>query len=110
MMNQLYTTIYTSLVHFAQTSLDVDLPNQVNPSNSSFISTQVQDVITVVLGVMGAIAVLIITIAAFQYVVSAGDPQKTAKAKDTILYAFVGLLVAIMAIAILKFGLAGIFG
>lgn len=88
----------------------VKLPNKVEPSpDSGFISTQVQDVLSFVFGALGALAVLIIVIAALQYVISAGDAQKVAKAKDAIIYALVGLVVAILAYAIVNFVLGGIF-
>lgn len=59
---------------------------------------------------MGAISILIIVIAGFQYVVSGGDPQKTSRAKDTILYAVIGLVVAISAFTIVTFVLGRVFG
>lgn len=56
-----------------------------------------------VFGLAGAIAVVIITIAALQYVLSQGNPQATAKAKDTILYAVIGLVICAFAFVIVKF-------
>ena len=56
-----------------------------------------------VFGIMGAVALLVITIAGFKYVLSQGNPQETAKAKNTILYALIGLVVAILAFNIVKF-------
>lgn len=56
-----------------------------------------------VFGVVGALCLLMITIGAFRYVISRGEPQEIAKAKNTILYAAIGLVVSVSAIAIVSF-------
>jgi len=103
--------IYSTIFRLAQVTNDgIDLPNQVEPTaDGGFLTTQFQSVLQVVFGIMGAVAVLIITIAAFQYVISAGDPQKVSKAKDAILYALIGLVVAILSFAIVSFVIDGVF-
>jgi len=53
--------------------------------------------------IVGALALLFIVIGAFRYIVSGGDPQKTSQAKDTIMYAAIGLLIAIGASVIVNF-------
>lgn len=68
-------------------------------ANPSLITT----ILHLVFGIAAAVAFLIITFAGFQYVISQGDPQKTAKAKNTILYAVIGLVVAISGFAIVSF-------
>ncbi|MEO6513583.1 MAG: hypothetical protein ABIR37_02725 [Candidatus Saccharimonadales bacterium] len=60
-------------------------------------------VLGIVFSVVGALALLFITIGGFRYVLSQGDPQATSKAKNTILYALVGLVVAIVAQVIVTF-------
>jgi len=76
---------------------DVDLPqNSVGPSNIS-------NGLRIVFGVAGAIALLMITVGGFKYVLSRGNPQETAKAKDTILYALLGLVLVMLAFAIVSF-------
>lgn len=51
-------------------------------------------------GILGAVALIVVMIAAIKFVVSAGDPQATSKARQTIIYALIGLAVAIAAEAI----------
>ena len=58
----------------------------------------------------GAIAILIIVIAGFYYVVSVGSPETVKKAKNTIIGAVVGLIVIMMAFAITQFVIAGVKG
>lgn len=55
----------------------------------------ISQAINVALATLGSISVLIIVIAGFQFAVSQGNQEKTKKARQTILYAVVGLIVAI---------------
>lgn len=66
-------------------------------------SSSISSALRIVFGVSGALAVLIITIAAFRYAVSQGNPQATAKAKDAILYAIVGLVICVLGFTIVTF-------
>ncbi|MBW3538577.1 hypothetical protein KY386_03760 [Candidatus Parcubacteria bacterium] len=58
--------------------------------------------------IIGAASVVMIVIGGFRYVVSGGDPAGTKGAKDTILYAVVGLIMAIFAYAAVQFILTNI--
>lgn len=62
-----------------------------------------KSVINVIILAIGAIAVLMVVIGGLMYVLSAGDPNSTRKAKDTILFAIIGVIVAILAYAIVNF-------
>lgn len=63
----------------------------------------VKRIINILLFVIGAIAVLMIVIGGLRYVISGGDGAQTKAAKDTILYAVIGLVIALMAYAIINF-------
>lgn len=52
---------------------------------------------------IGALCVLMLVFGGFRYVISAGDAAKVTTAKNTILYALVGVVVAIMAYAAIDF-------
>ena len=88
------------LIILAQIVKPDDLPNlpKGTVNDNTF-----QSALQLVFGLAGAVAVLIITIAGFKYVLSQGDPQKTAQAKDTIMYALIGLAVCIFAFSIVSF-------
>ena len=60
---------------------------------------------TIVL-ITGAISVIMIIIGGFKYVLSNGDANATKSAKDTILYAIIGLAVALFAQVIVSFVLS----
>ncbi len=62
-----------------------------------------KDIANTLIFIIGAISVIVIIIGGFRYVVSAGNDQAVAGAKNMVLFAVVGLVVAIMAYAIINF-------
>jgi hypothetical protein len=60
-------------------------------------------VINTLLYVIGIIAVIMIVVGGIRYSLSGGNASQVKEAKDTILYAVIGLIVAIMAYAIVNF-------
>lgn len=60
-------------------------------------------IINVIIGVVGFIAVVMIIIGGIGFVTSQGDAARVTKARNTILYGVVGLVVAILAYAIVNF-------
>lgn len=67
------------------------------------VEDSVSTVTNVLLFLLGIVAVIAIVIGGIMYAASAGDPGKAKAAKDTILYAVIGLIVAILAYAIVNF-------
>lgn len=63
----------------------------------------IKNVITTILVILGMVAVVMIVIGGIRYTTSNGDAGQIKSAKDTILYAVVGLIVAIFAFAIVNF-------
>ena len=80
-----------------------------NTANTNDLMGQANTIINVVIGVIGFVAVAFIIFGGFQYTTSAGDPGKVKKAKDTILYGIIGLVVAMLAYAIVNFVLSNGF-
>jgi heme A synthase len=62
-----------------------------------------KNVISILLYVAGTIAVIMIIVGAIRYITSDGDSSKAAQAKNTIMYAVVGLVVAVMSFGIVTF-------
>jgi hypothetical protein len=56
--------------------------------------------------VVGAMSVIMVIIGGLKYVISMGHPKRVEGAKNTILYAIVGLVVALCAYAIANFVLS----
>lgn len=75
-------------------------------TNKDDVPSIIETVINTILVVLGMIAVIMIVIGGIRYTTSNGDAGSTKAAKDTILYAVVGLVVAILAYAIVNFVLA----
>jgi hypothetical protein len=71
--------------------------------NSGVGRPELKAILEIAFGVIGAFALLIITVSGFRYITSGGNPEKTAKAKSGIVYSLVGLVVAITAEAIVAF-------
>lgn len=60
-------------------------------------------VVDTILIIAGLVAVIMIIVGGFRYVTSGGDQSATAAAKSTVLYAVVGLIIAIASFAIVNF-------
>ncbi len=71
--------------------------------NQPTLEQGIKDVVNVLLFVLGAIAVIMIIIGGIRYTTSNGDSSAITGAKNTILYSVVGLVVAILAYAIVNF-------
>lgn len=67
-------------------------------------------VINVIIGLVGFVAVAVIIIGGISFITSQGDTNKVTKARNTILYGVVGLVVALLAFAIVNFVLTNVFG
>ncbi len=76
--------------------------------NSDLMGT-LTTIINVVVGVIGFVAVAMIVMGGIGFATSQGDAGKTTKARNTILYGVVGLVVAMLAFAVVNFVLGAIF-
>ena len=63
----------------------------------------IKTVVNALLYILGAVAVIMIVLGGIRYTISQGDSSAVTAAKNTILYAVIGLLVAIFAYAIVNF-------
>lgn len=74
-----------------------------DPSNNNTINNLIADVIGVISIVVGVAAVIMIMVGGFKYIISQGDSNSINSAKNTILYAVIGLVVALFAQIIVRF-------
>ena len=72
------------------------------PEDDSLFPT-VSNVINIFTGVLGLLAVVVTIYGGMQYLLATGDASKVKKAKDTIMYGIIGLVIAILAFAIVNF-------
>lgn len=59
--------------------------------------------------IVGALSVLMLIIGGLRYVISGGNASAVANAKNTVLYAIVGLIVSLMAYATINFVLTALY-
>jgi hypothetical protein len=69
-------------------------------------SVQLQEILQIVFAILGALAVLMIVIAGLRFITAQGNPQDIGKARSTIVYSLVGLLVALIAEALVSLTLS----
>ncbi len=70
----------------------------------------VQRAVNFMLYLVGVISVIMLIFGGFRYVISGGQKEAVTSAKNTILYAVVGLLVALFAYAIIRFVINTVIG
>lgn len=75
------------------------------PSNTAD-NRAVYRIVNLVFMIAGAVAVIIVIIAGINYSLSVGEPSKTAKAKNAIIYSVVGLVMVVAAFVIVRFVIA----
>lgn len=76
--------------------------NATGQSGSRSLEQSINDVTNVLLFVIGAIAVIVIIYGGIKFVTSDGDASKIKGARETILYAVVGIVIALIAYAIVR--------
>lgn len=64
----------------------------------------------VLLFILGAVSVIMIIIGGLRYVISGGNSSNVTAAKNTILYAIVGVIIALLSYAIINFVLGSFTG
>jgi len=71
-------------------------------NKSDNASSLIGTIVSTLLFLVGALAVIMIIYSGISYVISTGDAGKVAKAKNTLMYSIVGLVVALIAYALVK--------
>ena len=75
-------------------------PDQVASGDGT---TQLMSAINWAIGMAGVVCVVFVVIGGFTYMTSAGDPAKLQKAKKTIVYAVIGLIIVALSFVITNF-------
>ena len=91
----------------AHAAVPTSVKNGVNNAKpegaSNDIVPFIKDVTNILLFLIGAVSVIVIIVGGLRYVTSAGDQNQITSAKNTIMYAVVGIVVAAAAYAIVNF-------
>ncbi|MBR2543639.1 hypothetical protein IKF03_03565 [Candidatus Saccharibacteria bacterium] len=78
-------------------------PGKYIGNEGSDLMGSVTGIINAIIGVLGVVCVVVMIIGGVNYMTSSGDTGKVKKAKDTILYGLIGLVVCVLAFAIVNF-------
>ena len=74
----------------------------VNPAANPIID-RFQKITLIVAYVAGGAAVLMILVGSIKYITSSGDSNKISSAKNTIIYALIGVIIIVLAASIIEF-------
>ncbi len=74
------------------------------------VNSLIADVINIFSLVVGVVSVIMIIIGGFRYITSGGDSSNVSNAKNTILYAIIGLVIVALAQFIVRFVLSRVTG
>jgi hypothetical protein len=85
------------------TALGSDANCTTDPHGSTNLNSVIKTIVNILSWVVGIVAVIMIIIAGFRYVTAGGDSSNVASAKNTLIYAIVGLVVAASAQIIVHF-------
>ena len=85
-------------------------PDEVNGGGDGDIQSRIIDILNVIIGLLSVVCVIVIVIGGVQYMTSTGDAGKVKKAKDTIMYAIIGLVVCGLAAVIVNFVVKQLLG
>jgi hypothetical protein len=104
-MKKIYYTLF-SLILIVPTIVSAQV---TRPTNSYGLAENinansiVEDVIKFVTTFLASLAILMIVVSGIMYMVSGGDQQKAETAKNILTYSVIGLVIAILAYAIVIF-------
>lgn len=70
----------------------------------------ITQILNIIVGLLGIVCVVVIILGGVNYMTSTGDAGKVKKAKDTILYGVIGLVVCALAAVIVNFVIANVIG
>jgi cytochrome bd-type quinol oxidase subunit 2 len=95
----------------AGADLDVNSTSNCQTSDATGkINSLLTNIINIFSLIVGVVAVIMIIIGGLRYILSGGDSGNITSAKNTILYAIIGLVIVAMAQFIVKFVLAKVAG
>lgn len=95
----------STLNQFAQT-----LPNSVGSSDQHNLIENVTGILNGIIAALGIVAVVVILVGGVNYMTSSGDAGKVEKAKKTILYGVIGLVICTLSFAVVNFVIGPIMG
>jgi hypothetical protein len=102
--------IKTSLCNGTNLTNGTEDCNTITEGAGNNINSMVATIINIFSWIVGVVCVIMIIYGGFRYVTAGGDSGKVGDAKNTILYALVGLVIVALAQVIVKFVLSKVTG
>lgn len=100
-MNQILAKLYLA-------ATDAFGPNDLNLPHTEASQSAINKILSIIFGTAGGIAVIVFVVAGLRMVLSRGDPQSVNKVRNTVIYAFVGMVIFLSAFSIVTFVLGNI--
>ncbi len=82
--------------------------SETTQGSATSVENLIGDIVNILSIIVGVVAVIMIIYGGFRYVTSSGDSANISTAKNIIIYAIIGLIVAALAQIIVKFVLANV--
>jgi len=73
------------------------------PKDSTSLTDVIKAVVNILSYLVGVVAVIMVIVSGFKYVTAAGDSSKVSSAKNTLIYAIVGIVIVALSQSIVKF-------
>jgi hypothetical protein len=102
-VSALFESAKTDACKGVKLSDDPAINQNCDADAANSLTDTLHNIINVLSMIIGIAAVLVIVIAGFRYVTSAGDSGRVTSAKNALVYAVVGLVVAALAQVIVRF-------
>jgi hypothetical protein len=74
-----------------------------NACSDNGVSNLVHTIVSILSYVVGVVAIIMILASGFKYITSGGDSAKVSSAKSTLIYALIGIAVAVLAQLLVRF-------
>ncbi len=90
------------------TKFAIGEPGKYINNGETSLDQSITTILNGIVGVLGIVCVVVMIIGGVNYMTSSGDSGKVKKAKDTILYGLIGLIVCVLSFAIVNFVISNI--
>lgn len=94
----------------ANISAEIKAANGCPGTSAPKLEITVTNILNAIIAVLGIVAVIFVIVGGVQYMTSTGDAGKVQKAKNTILYALIGLAICALSFAIVNWTIGTISG
>ncbi len=72
-------------------------------NQQGFVGTLISDILPIILGLAGFIAVIMIVISGIQFMTSSGNPEAAAAARGRLIFALIGFALIVLSYLVLQF-------